>query len=258
MNKMIRLFKICRLVGVLSIISLTNFYAHAQDYIISTQGLVIASISDKGVNRIAIENDRIAQVIGNEDEYIIESDANLGQIFLTPTLKAPQEISLRLLTERDKIIDTKFVIKKIDPQTINFKYKNEANAGIASFSSNPNSIVDGFISNQLGVNDEVQQIIENIKLVYSNKLQGIDLPILGCLKNNSKFKGIKLAKATQYNLNKRLIVKAIITNRSKEELLLNESEFSNCMKLTQAVSLDKNHLFPGNSTTVYLVGKDGR
>ena len=99
MNKTNKLLKESCVVAIMVIISLTNLYAQAQDYIVSSKGLVRPSISDKGVNRIAIENDRIAQVIGNEDEYIIESDANLGQVFLTPVLKAPQEISLRFLTE---------------------------------------------------------------------------------------------------------------------------------------------------------------
>lgn len=274
MNQISRLLKIGGLVWLLGIISLTSLYALAHDYIVPHQGSVIASISDKGVNRIAIENDRIAQVIGNEDEYIIESDANLGQIFLTPVLKTPQEISLRFLTERDKIIDVKFAIKKIEPQTINFKYKNESNTTSSNLSAdsninsntkpnlnivaNSNIVAGSSGSNQISSDIAAQQIIDNLKLAYSNKLQGVKLSTLGCLKQNNSFKGLKLVEATQHNLNKQIIVKAVLINHKKEELLLSEQDFSNCMKVIQAVSLDKNQLSPGASTTIYLVGKDGK
>ncbi len=250
-----------KVIKLIAIILLSNCAAKAQDYIVPIHGQVIATISDKGVNRIAIENDRIAQVIGNEDEYIIESDANLGQIFLTPLLKTPQDISIRFATERDKIIDVKFTVKNIDPQTINFKYKNEANASNSSSNipvSYLNSSATGAAINSIGTNNEAQQIIENLKLAYSGKLPAIKLPTLGCLKQNRRLKGLKLIDATQYNVNKQIIVKAIVSNHNKDELLLNELDFSNCMQLVQAISIDKNQLTPKTNATIYLVGKDGK
>ena len=44
----------------------------------------------------------------------------------------------------------------------------------------------------MATNNETQQIIDNLKLAYSNKLQGIKLPNLGCLKQNNKLKDLKL------------------------------------------------------------------
>jgi hypothetical protein len=233
--------------------------AQAQDYIILPQGNTIANISDKGVNRIAISNDRITQVIGNEDEYIIESDANLGQVFLTPILKEPQEISLRLVTEREKIIDVKFKIKKIEPQTILLKYKNDSNTTIPALGSDNLSPVNSSSSmNQMSSNTETQQIIDNIKLVYSNKLVGIKLTTLGCLKTTDKLKSVKLMEATQYSVNKQIIVRAIISNSKKSEILLSEKDFSNCMAIVKAVSLDSNKVMHGVNTTIYMVGQDGK
>ena len=257
MNKANKLFKKAKVAAILAIIALTNCFAQAHDYMVPEQGLITASISDKGVNRIAIENDRIAQVIGNEDEYIIESDANLGQIFLTPTLRAPQEISLRFLTERDKIIDAKLMIKKIEPQTINFKYKNDANP------VNVNTILQPISTsvtraNQIDSDNATQQIIANLKLAYSNKLPGIKLATLGCLGQTNKLKGLKLVEATQYNLNKQIIVKAVVTNNQKDELRLNEADFASCMQMVEAIALDKQQLAPKAKTTIYLVGKDGK
>ena len=110
----------------------------------------------------------------------------------------------------------------------------------------------------MATNNETQQIIDNLKLAYSNKLQGIKLPNLGCLKQNNKLKDLKLIEAIQYNSGKQIIVKAIIANYYKSELLLNEADFINCMNIVQAVSLDKHQLAPKANATLYLVGRDGK
>jgi hypothetical protein len=266
MLKLSKLLKLRNLVGVISL--LTNINANAHDYIVPHNGPALASISDKGVNRIAIENDRIAQVIGNEDEYIIESDANLGQIFLTPVLKEPHEINLRLVTERDKIIDTKFKIKKIEPQTINFKYKSDSALGALNqkvdlnvtnaVANNSKAMNVGVGANHVSDNTEEQKIINNLKLAHNNILQSIKLPQLGCLKQNTTFKGLKLIEGTQYSLNKQIILKVIISNASKGEIVLNEADFASCMKIVKAVSIDTNQLAQGMNATIYMVGNDGK
>ena len=254
--------KLLILLGML----LINVDALAQDYIVPTNGQVVASISDKGVNRIAIENDRIAQVIGNEDEYIIESDSSLGQIFLSTELKATKEISVRFVTEREKIIDVKLTIKQIEPQTIVFKYKNEANESISSSNSskgsNLNSVAMPIIQakhtleQKNNATNDKQQIIEMIKLVYSDKVQGFNLPSLSCLKQNPKLNGLKIVQATQYPLKKQTVIKAMIANNSKKEMLLDPQDFSRCMSLVTAVVLNNNALAPKASTGIYLVGRD--
>jgi hypothetical protein len=260
--------KIIKLVGITALLVLTLaitflcIEVYAQDYIAPEQGPVVANISDKGVNRIAIGNDRITQVIGNEDEYIIESDANLGQIFLTPILKSPQEISLRLVTEREKIIDVKFKIKKIEPQTINLKYKDSSNPTNSNLGNHliagSNIINNNFSITQMSGNTETQQIIDNLKLAYSNKLHGIKLPTLSCFNKNSKLKSLKLIEATQYSVNKQIIVKAVVSNTNKTEISLNESDFVNCMSTVKAVSLESNRLTKGLDITIYMVGQDGK
>ncbi len=245
----------------LSIMLLISTGALAQEYVVPLKGQVVVTISDKGVNRISVENDRIAQVIGNEEEYIIESDANLGQIFLSPALKSIQEISLRLLTEREKTIDVKFLVKKLEPQTITFKYKSEVDAPVYNLSPaayNPNQITTS-VERKNTSNNQNQIVIDAIKLVDSNKLKAIDVPILSCLNQNSKLKGVKLIKASQYSFAKQLLViKVQVINKNKTSVLLEEQDFSNCMKFTNAVALTKNQIEPSETTIIYLVGKDGK
>ena len=261
---MAKITKLPGLFNLYAVIALTATSALAQDYVVPLQGPLQASISDKGVNRIVIENDRIAQVIGNEDEYIIESDTNLGQIFLTPILKAPKDISVRFVTEQEKIVDVKFAIKTIEPQTVNIKY-NQQMKGLNSNSS-PNSAVANNVAypminalpQQANSNNAAQQIIEMIKLVHQAKLAGIDLPSLGCLKQNPQMKNIKSGQVSQYNLKKQLLIKAIITNKGQEPIFLKEQDFSNCLAFVGAVALDKSELKAGESAIIYVVGKDGK
>jgi len=260
--------KINKLLGILGIL-LINITAIAQDYIIPNNGQIIVNISDKGVNRIAIENDRIAQVIGNEDEYIIESDANLGQIFLTSSLKDLQEISVRFLTEREKIIDAKLIVKQIEPQTIIFKYKSDISESVSQGSSVPGSTIGGKSHTSLvklpseyktssNANNDKQHVIETIKLVYNNQIQGTSLPNLSCLKNNPKTKSLKLVQATQYLLKKQTVIKAVVSNANKNNMLFEPQDFSNCMTSVTAVALNSNQLAPKETTTIYMVGHNGK
>lgn len=251
--------------------------ALAQDYLVE-QGIQIkVNISEKGVNRIAIENDRIAQVIGNEDEYFIESDSNLGQIFLTSALKASGEITIRFLTEREKIIDAKLIVGQMDPQTIVFKYKGEEKIGLSNLnvlSDNSTSkttsitgyITDGFLKNSYeyksnGSEKEanVQTVIDLIKLVRNNDvIKGDEIRTLNCLKKNSYLKELKLLQAFSYKIKKYNIVKAIIQNKSKHTMNLKEQDFIACMGSISAVALDKDALGPKESNNLYLVGNYGR
>lgn len=248
--------KVFNLICLLSFL-LTSAYSLAQEYIISSQGQVKANISDKGINRISVENDRIAQVIGNEEEYIIESDANLGQIFLTPALKSIKEISLRLITEREKTIDVKFIVKDLEPQTISFKYKKELEAPIydvnSLYSSTPST------GHKQESNNQNQKVIEAIKLVNSNKLKSIDIPSLSCLNHNKNLKGVKLVNASQYSFAKQmLVIKAEVINKNKSSIYLREQDFGNCIRFINAVAITKSQLDPKESSIIYLVGKDGK
>lgn len=55
-----------------------------------------------------------------------------------------------------------------------------------------------------------------------------------------------------------LVITAEVVNKNKTPVLLEEQDFSNCMKLTNAVALTKNQLAPRETTMLYLVGQDGK
>ena len=75
-------------------------------------------LSHNFINRIEVKNDRISQVIGNQDEYIIDSDGDLGQVFITPLINGGNTLHLKVITESGKMIDIDGKIEDIDSQSI--------------------------------------------------------------------------------------------------------------------------------------------
>lgn len=255
---------------VLTLINIWEQAVFAQDYMVSQGTQVKVNISAKGVNRIAIENDRIAQVIGNEDEYFVESDPNLGQVFLTSALKASSEITIRFLTERDKIIDAKLVVDQIDPQTIVFKYKGEEGSKLSNLNGS-DGLKSAAVTSSVSKNtyeyktsnfdgdDSTSQVIDLIKQVHNNKdTKGTEVRTLSCLSNNVNLKELKLIRANSYTGKKHNVIKAVIQNKSKSIIHLNEQDFSECMKTINAIAFDKDTLGPKENTNLYLVGSYGK
>lgn len=62
---------------------------------------VEATICADSMNRLAVSNDRITQVFGDEGTFESQNDENTGQIFLKPTLEnGTKDLSLTLITEQ--------------------------------------------------------------------------------------------------------------------------------------------------------------
>lgn len=60
-----------------------------------------ASISSETMNRIAVANDRITQIFGDEGAFESQNDETTGQIFLKPTAEnGKKNLSVTLITEQ--------------------------------------------------------------------------------------------------------------------------------------------------------------
>ena len=85
-------------------------------------------ISQEGLTRIKVQEDRILHVFGNAGEYVLETDENQGQIFIRP--KASEEgtsikpISLTLTTEAGHTQDLRLIPKHQAPEAIILKSDN--------------------------------------------------------------------------------------------------------------------------------------
>jgi type-F conjugative transfer system secretin TraK len=59
-----------------------------------------AAIAQDSMNRIAVTNDRITQVFGDEESYVVQAEEHTGQLFLKPTVEnGDKPLSLTLITE---------------------------------------------------------------------------------------------------------------------------------------------------------------
>src|SRR3990167_6369859 len=65
-----------------------------------------ASICPDSMNRLAVANDRIVQVFGDEGAFESQSEENTGQVFIKPTAEnSIKSLSLTLITEQGKTQD---------------------------------------------------------------------------------------------------------------------------------------------------------
>lgn len=110
----------------LFLVVLMSFYTMkaygVSEYRGSNQRRINIEIAASGVNRIEVKGDRIAKVIGNPDEYIVEGDSKSGVIFITMNVVAGQVVPVTIITEKGYTQDINLnVKKKKEPKSIVIK-----------------------------------------------------------------------------------------------------------------------------------------
>ncbi len=83
-------------------------------------------ISQEGLTRIKVQEDRILHVFGNAGEYVLETDEDQGQIFIRPISSLEGEvnskaISLTLTTEVGHTQDLRLIPKNQAPEAVILK-----------------------------------------------------------------------------------------------------------------------------------------
>jgi len=88
---------------------------------------VEAPICPDSMNRIAIANDRITHIFGDEGSFESQNDDNTGQVFLKPTLEnGTKNLSLTLITEQG--ITQDLTLKPTAKSATTLIFKNPASA----------------------------------------------------------------------------------------------------------------------------------
>lgn len=94
----------------------------AVEYRIDEGKRITVKISAEGVNRISAKGDRIAKVIGNDEEYSIEGDNSKGIIFVSIRLIAGEISPVTIITEKGVTQDINFKVEAgLAPQNIVLK-----------------------------------------------------------------------------------------------------------------------------------------
>jgi type-F conjugative transfer system secretin TraK len=86
---------------------------------VSPNKRVEATIAKDAMNRLALENDRIAQVFGDEGTFVSQTDEATGQLFIKPTPEnGDKPLSLTLISENGLTQDLLLKPSASEPQTI--------------------------------------------------------------------------------------------------------------------------------------------
>lgn len=87
--------------AVLGVLLSTSVFSQ-QMISLADNGMAFVKVSPDGINRIAVEGDRIKLVYGLEGLYTLSQDTEAGQIFIKPSFVGKQPIHLFLTTEHHK------------------------------------------------------------------------------------------------------------------------------------------------------------
>src|SRR5690606_8337394 len=86
-----------------------------------------ATICSDSMNRLAIANDRITHIFGDEGSFESQNDENTGQVFLKPTVEnGTKSLSLTLITEQG--ITQDLTLKPTAKSATTLIFKNPASA----------------------------------------------------------------------------------------------------------------------------------
>ncbi len=97
---------------VLIIAYMESVFAETQRYVLDESKKIDGYISKDEINRIKIEGDRISEVIGLSEDFLLESDEKLGQIFIRANeASESQKADFTVVTEKGKTQDLRLIVR---------------------------------------------------------------------------------------------------------------------------------------------------
>ena len=198
-----------------------------------TQHRLVANISLDAINRIYVEDDRIAEVFGLNEDLVIETDNNTGQIFLRT--KQDKPIDLSIITEKQVTLDLRLLPKDIPAETIIIKTNKPIEP--AKINAKTTSYLDQITTLILAM--------ANGNNITSYRVNTVNKEIL-------LWDKIELLQTSEY-VSKKLIGEIyILTNKTKDRLFLTETQFG-WQKGIAGVAIKKTVLAPNETTQIYVV-----
>lgn len=194
---------------------------------------LVADISQDSINRISVDDDRIAQVFGLNEDLIIETDNNTGQIFLRTKQNKPLDLSI--ITEKQVTLDLRLVPKDIPAETIIIKTNKpteptKVNAKITSYLDQITTLTLAMANNQSIVGYSVNKLNKQILL----------------------WDKIELIETSEYVGNKLIGAVYTLTNKTKDRIFLTETQFGWQTGIA-GVAIKKHALAPLDTTQVYII-----
>ena len=198
-----------------------------------TQHRLVANISLDAINRIYVEDDRIAEVFGLNEDLVIETDNNTGQIFLRT--KQDKPIDLSIITEKQVTLDLRLLPKNIPGETIVIKTNKpteiaKINAKTTSYLQELTALILAMANNKNIVGYRVNKVNKEILL----------------------WDKIALLQTSQYISNKLIGEIYSLTNKTRDRIFLTETQFG-WQKDVAGVAIKKHTLAPDETTQIYII-----
>ncbi len=222
------------LISLISLLVSQEAYA-LQRYEFNEEVRVEGSISIDELNRIKIEGDRIKEVIGLSKEFIVEGDAQNGQIFIKSTSNESTKPAIfSIITEAGRTQDFKLMPKSIPGETI---------------------IIEGYMKMMTGGGREIgvkhgkhSEIIEVIKKAAVNNYIGIEF-------DKKQTAGLEMTLLGTKNVEGYQVEVWEVKNIMDEAMEIDERGFAAEGNGIYAVGVEQVYLQPGERTRVYAIGQ---
>jgi type-F conjugative transfer system secretin TraK len=195
------------------------------------------------MNRLAVVNDRIVNIFGEEEAFTFQSDEHTGQVFIKPTPEnGNKPIAITLVTENGVTQDLTLIPSRTKATTVILK---------PAFTVKPHAsptdvLLPGFNSHQQTLQ---QQWIEVIKLAVLGELPLINSKINPAI---PKVPNLQVKFKKCYQSGQLLVTVWQVKNVSRELKELEEKQFFNTGDL--ALSLQHRILSPNKTTLLYVLG----
>lgn len=204
-----------------------------QIFKIDEQQRLKAAIAAEYMNRIAVVNDRILNVFGDEGTFIMLPDEVTGQVFIKPSSdNGLQPLSITLITENGITQDLTLKPQKTSAKTLILKSQPVKDLNCDRLTTLGHSVQDEWLK------------------IMKQAMLG-ELAVVKLKAANRSVAGFKLHFVKSYQYSDYIVDVWLIKNVTKETRALNEKIFFT--KGDLLISLQKHLLEPSNSSYLYIL-----
>jgi hypothetical protein len=204
--------------------------AGTQKYYLEESKRIEGYMSKNEANRVRVEGDRIVEVIGLGEEFGLESDEKLGQIFIKLLdVNSAKKAVFTIVTEKGKTQDISLKLKKGEGEFVLIRQKEEEKA------------IEKLIGSKHIRHDE---IVSMIKYVRGAPLKGKGRGYLSKSGLEIKFKGDRA-------VGKYKVEVWSLVYKGKGKKILFEKQFAS--DEVAAIMLESRELREGDETTLFKV-----
>jgi type-F conjugative transfer system secretin TraK len=206
-----------------------------------------ANISDKSMNRLSIDGDRIQEVIGLHDGIAVEKDKQHNNLFLKVPQGNQEQIELTIITEGGLVQD--LTLTPVNQSSASIVLKTTKKEPKPFHSHNADHVVVA-PNTHLSNTSHQNVIIDLMKILFTGHFEPGSY--------SSRDRSSKIAACAEFSRgfsHGGLIAEIYeVSNHSEEPLYLNESDFYQLGDF--ALSVDKKALEKGETAKLYVIRKD--